>query len=348
MKVIKRNNIYFIHNAFFEDLYDMNVPVQYVLDSNIIVDLEYLYYFPVNMDSTKKDELMDFLNEVRSKSINYKYALTELSANYLEGGIVDEKYRWTNKAVNLLLKMSDSKLKRHSRFGKNSKENILIEHLQFGKISQVIDKTLKLLVQSYVPLARFFIEIRNMEKNDKVKVFSNFINYLDKEVKACSLYEIVLVIYYLFTNEEEFKHAQSLMKINNKIEIVKKIWNVSWDVTFLRFCNSMASRQLSGEDIGKYFNYVLVTRDNHLGEISSLLVKSQYNNFNGKIIPGLQIEENKIKPQFIKGYQELAYDIMSESKLEERKQRLQKVNPLEENYRLLKLADELTEMLLRN
>jgi len=43
------------------------------------------------------------------------------------------------------------------------------------------------------------------------------------------------------------------------LDVIKKIWNVSWDITFLRYINSLAARIVSGEDISPKANFVLET-----------------------------------------------------------------------------------------
>ena len=50
----------------------------------------------------------------------------------------------------------------------------------------------------------------------------NFIDYLDNEINALPLYEVCFATYLFFTNDNEFNNVQSLLKVNNKMDLSKK------------------------------------------------------------------------------------------------------------------------------
>lgn len=61
------------------------MPIKYVLDSNIVVDLEKFYYEPKRLSQQDKENLVDLLSEVKLARVDYSYALTELSSDILNG-----------------------------------------------------------------------------------------------------------------------------------------------------------------------------------------------------------------------------------------------------------------------
>lgn len=51
MHVESKYNCFFIYNIYYDKL--RSIPTKYILDSNIIADLEYFYYKPENHNDTK-------------------------------------------------------------------------------------------------------------------------------------------------------------------------------------------------------------------------------------------------------------------------------------------------------
>lgn len=64
----------FLYNIYYDKL--RSIPTKYILDSNIIADLEYFYYKHENHNDTKKQNISELVNFLRGKSIDYTYALT--------------------------------------------------------------------------------------------------------------------------------------------------------------------------------------------------------------------------------------------------------------------------------
>lgn len=341
MIVEKKCNSYFIYNLYYEQLSEFST--KYVLDSNIIANLEFLYYKPEKMPMERKLELLELLNYLRGKKIDYKYALTELSTNYTEGGIIEQKYKYTKKAIQKLLNMSPSKLKGHIKYGKN-KENTFIQNTSaFNLPSKIVPPTLMLLAEAYTPLSKLFYEIKT--KKDKEKIFSNFLTFLVQEMHVISLYEVGFATYLLFTNDDEFRYVQSLLKVNNKIDIDKKVWNVCWDITFLRYINSLSGRIMSNEDIPNKSNFVLITQDKALGELSSLLKGDSLFTLNGKTIPNMIIDTHKIKSRYLDTYQKTYNNIMNEDAIKKRQTFLSNCDTISYHKEILRKADELITLL---
>lgn len=344
MLVETKYDVYFIHNMYYERLSEL--PTKYIFDSNIVADLERFYYRPEKLSKEQKIKLSELISFFREKSVDYSYALTELSSNYKDGGIIDDYYRSANKAVSMLLKMSPSKLRGHTRFGKNKERNLTFQsQTEFGPPSKIIKLTLPLLGQAYTPLAKLFYELK-LNSSNKIKVFSNFLHFMDEELCELGLYEVGFATYLLFTNQDELKYVQSLLKVNNKIEISKKIWNASWDITFLRYINSIAGRVMSEEDVGsRRANWILVTRDKALGELSNLLKSDAEQSHCGKIASNLIIDTQQIKPQYLAQYMNIYDSIMSEESLNRRISFLSTCDPMAHNDSIISKADNLINQL---
>ena len=346
MHVESNTIVFYINNIYYDKL--RSIPTKYILDSNIIADLEYFYYKPENHNDTKKQNISELVNFLRGKSIDYTYALTELCLNYEKGGVNEEKYKSTKQAVSKIIKMSPSKLRGHANYGKN-KDTIPFygKQLSFGLPSEVIPKTLPVLAYSYVPLLKLFYEIKTNSHN-KLQIMKNFIDYLDNEINALPLYEVCFATYLFFTNDNEFNNVQSLLKVNNKMDVIKKIWNVSWDITFLRYINSLAARIVSGEDISPKANFVLITQDKALGQISSLLQTDSENKFGNKAVSNITIDIQKIKSQYRTSYQEIYNCAMNSEAFARRKSLLATSDPNEQINKMLNKADNLQALLIQS
>jgi hypothetical protein len=69
---------------YYDEL--VSLPTKYILDSNIVADLEHFYYSPEKMKEETKCRLSDLVSFLKEKPVDYNYALTELSANHKDGG----------------------------------------------------------------------------------------------------------------------------------------------------------------------------------------------------------------------------------------------------------------------
>lgn len=346
MNVESKFNFFFIYNIYYDKL--NTIPTKYILDSNVIADLEYFYFKPHKMNDIKKQNILDLLNFLKGKSIDYAYALTELSSNYEKGGIIEEKYKSTKRAVSKILKMSPSKLRGHANYGL-LKENVPFYEKQttFGPASIIIPNTLPFLAYSYVPLLKLFYEIK-LNSNKKLKIMKNYMDFLNNELNVLPLYEVCFATFLFFTNDSEFDNVQSLLKINNKMNIIKKIWNVSWDISFLRYINSLPTRIVSDEEITPNANFILITQDKALSQLSNLLKTNSDIKIGNKAISNISIDIQQIHPQYINQYQELYNNIMDEESFNRRRLLLSTSDPIKQIENMLLKADKLQSLLLES
>lgn len=338
------NSMFFIKNMYYDKL--ISLPTKYILDSNIVADLERFYYSPEKMNEETKKRLSDLVSFLRGKPVDFNYALAELSANYKDGGKIESYYKSADKAVKMLLKMSPSNLRGHTKYGKNKDRRLVFEkQFEFGLPSKIIKPTLPLLGQAFTPLAKLFYELKT-NSNNKIKIFTEFVRFLDAELNGLPLYEVAFATYLLFTSEDECRYVQSLLKVNNRMEITKKIWNVSWDLTFLRYINTIAARLMSEEDLGNIrSNFILVTQDKALGKISSILKVDTSHTFGGKMTSNLIIDLKQINPQYQSKYQKIYDEVMSEGAFERRRSFLSQCDPEQHNDMIISKADGLLEQL---
>lgn len=167
---------------------------------------------------------------------------------------------------------------------------------------------------------------------------------MENETGVIDGYIISLITFILFSNDDEQRYAQSLLKINNKIELKKKVINISWDITFIRYINDLASRCVSQEDIGdNYYNYVLITKDKALGNISSLLISDSSYNFDGKYVTNIIIDDDKIHKEYRDSYMKIRNSVMNEEKLNKRIAFFRNIDPVNYIKQLLNLIDELLD-----
>lgn len=348
MKVRTDGEIFYIENLYYDFLECQTI---YLLDSNIIIELGKLYYNPKAISNDKKIALLSLVKDIKDNNtrIEYKYALTELSTDRINGGVVGEKYNRLEKAIKNIFTMSFNKFRRHALYSTSVNKEI-IESDDFSdepNMKRIINNTLKLIVFSYTPLMKFYLLFDNYGDKDREKIFKEYVNFLHEEVGMFPLYEIAAVIFYLFSSNEEYKNAQNLMKVNKQLGLVKKAWNVSWDITNLRYINEISSRVLSKENTGELGgNYILITKDRALANISKLLKINSEINFDKKYVPNAEIDKQQIKEKYWNTYEEVTSYYNSDELRDERLLRIQSTDSLEHVTRLLDLGQKLTEELL--
>lgn len=348
MKVKNDGEIYYINNLYYNFLECKTI---YLLDSNIIIDLGKLYYNPKSVLHDKKIALINLVKDIKTNNIriDYKYALTELSADRINGGVVDEKYKRLEKAMNKIFSMSFNKFKRHALYSDTAnKANLDFEDFSDEpNMKQIINNTLKALIYSYTPLMKFYLLFEQYGDKEREKIFKEYVKFLHEEVGVVALYEIAVVIFYLFSSNEEFKNSQNLMKVNKQLGLIKKAWNVSWDLTHLRYINEISSRVLSMENVGESDgNYVLITKDVALANISKLLIVDTEIHFEKKYVPNAKIDKQQIKEKYWSTYEEVTNYYNSDEIRNERLIRAQTMDPLVYVRSLLALGQKLTDELL--
>lgn len=327
MNVEEINGLFYIKNSYFDKLEVYNTV--YILDSNIVADLEKFYYSPNKLEEKRINSIIQLLTEAKQKKIKLdcRYALTELSTDYIDGGVIDEKYNKMKVAINNLQRKSEKQLIKYSQYGKGVEYKDTQTRLtnDFGEITKVIDKTLQLLVFSFAPLLKLY-EILQKEKNaSKLKIFKEYIEFLDKNIKMVNCYEIAAASYYLFTSGDEHDQVQSLLKINNKMELIRKTWNSSWDITFLRYINDISARLCNCESGVPEYNYVLITRDKALGKISKLLNIDNSRQFDNRFITTITVDNGIIKKDYVQGLMKIYQEYMTEEKIRERKRCIENI-----------------------
>lgn len=346
MEIENEGKIYFIKNIYFDSL---DKPLNYILDSNIVVDLGKLYYKPSSLDKETKNILLKLVDHIKKISYDASYALAELSVDRINGGIIDEKYRHLEKGLKKVFHMNFKKLKKHA-FYSNRAEKYSGRFIDFNdkpNMSNILNETLKALNYSYVLLAKFFLLLEAHGEKNKEKIYIDLLEFAHSEIQAISLYEFAPIIFYIFSSDEEFKHAQNLMKVNKKLEIVKKIWNVSWDITYLRYLNDVPSRVLSGEQLEcECKNNILITKDVALAKISEILTCDSKSVLYEKFVPNAIIDVSKIKEKFRNTYEEQYKKYHSDEIRIQRVEKLKNIDPLNHIKELNILVDNLTKKLL--
>ncbi|MFT9495864.1 hypothetical protein, partial [Anaerosolibacter sp.] len=318
---------------------------------NIVVDLGKLYYKPSSLDLETKNALLELINCIQNEKISYdaSFALAELSADRNNGGVINEKYRHLEKGLKKVMDMNFNKLRKHAFYStravKNS--NIFIDFTDNPNMSKILNNTLKALNYSYVLLAKFFLLLDVHGEKNKEQIYIDLLEFAHAEIQSIPLYELAVIIFYIFSSDEEFKHAQNLMKVNKKLDIVKKIWNVSWDMTYLRYLNDVPGRFLSGEQLKcECKNNVLITKDVALANISDLLTCDSDSVLYDKFVPNAIIDASKIKEKFRNTYEEQHKKYHSDEMRIPRVEKLKSRNPLDHIKELNLLVDNLTKELL--
>ncbi|HCL4558108.1 TPA: hypothetical protein N2E03_003747 [Clostridium botulinum] len=204
-----------------------------------------------------------------------------------------------------------------------------------------------LLNYAYVLFAKFFLLLNLHGEKSRENIFSELLEFAHSEIKSITLYELSAIICYLFSSDDEFTHSQNLMKVNKKLDIVKKVWNISWDITYLRYINDLPVRYLSGEQLElQCKNYVLITKDKALAKISDLLICDSDSELYDKVVPNIIIDSLKLKEKYRSFYEEEYFKFHSDEMRIPRIEELQNMKPFEHINELEKITNKLTQELL--
>ncbi|MDP4146649.1 MAG: hypothetical protein Q8936_19595 [Bacillota bacterium] len=340
MQVEERGKYYFIKNSYFNKL-QHDLPVVYILDSNVVIDIYRL--FSTNLKSDEKNNIKDVILQLNKKKIDCSYAITELSCDYQNGGVNKEKADRIANAVKEIFKKSDKQLSKYIESDHQNTYYIENEKKEFGQMSKVIINTLELLFRSYVPIAGLFYAIKNITRDNRINVFQEYLDYLNQNVKGITIYELVIAVFYLFNSDKEFNSIQGLIKVQNKMEIINKIWNVSWDLAFLRYIDDNSRVILENKETIKE-NYILVTKDKALAETAKILDINEIEK--GKdIIPSMVISNKKIKTKYLNDFYNVYSNIASAEKIETRMQFFRSLDENGQREHYSKLTDDITNKL---
>lgn len=334
-----------IYNMYYEDI---NAKPKYILDSNVLVNFEKLFYHPDKMPVNKKNDALKIHKHIKENNIDvdYSHGLAELSIDLTTGEQMGKKYYSTRRAIKEVLKMSPNRLLNYSRHKKNNRKTVSHEYKSadervIGSIRNSFHNTSIFVVISYVCMMKFYQLIHEHELQKKERIYKGILDFMHKTLNGISLYDISAITYFLFTSDSEFNSSQSLMKVNKKIDVIKKSWNVSWDMGFIRYINEISGRQRSGE-IDQDFNHILVTNDQALSDLAESLVTDKDTNYDGKYVPNAIIDENKISKRYRKFYNKQIQYYMSESMQNERRSYLKNINEVMFFEKLIGIADEMT------
>ncbi|ETT67660.1 hypothetical protein MHI43_13030 [Paenibacillus sp. FSL H8-0457] len=345
MKVDRNHGVNLIHNIYHEFL---SKDEQYILDSNVVVNMEKAFYEPSKMRKGDLGNLMTFLKHIKNENVSYdcSHALSELSIDLKEEELERRKYYNTRRAVNGILKMSTSKLEKHVKYHQNKElEKYHPKQKNDEELITSIQKsfynTSRIIIVSYLPLLKFYQLVETHGLKKKEKIYREILEYMTEIIGSISVYELAAMTFYLFSSDEEFNNSQSLMKVNNKIELVKKAWNVSWDMSFLRIMNNLSGLQRSGQDVGDTYNRILATNDQALTNLAEAMISDELTNFDGKYVSNIRIDPNSLSPKYRDFYLSISNEFNSYEKISERKKVLESVNPEEKVDRLINLSASL-------
>ena len=246
----------------------------YILDTNFII------YARSYVEDKKKfkeenlkiyDEFIQAVEYLRKQDlIFYQFGCEESSRDKLQGKLNIDKYKYTVKCLNIVLKKDFSDTIITDNFAyksiENSKVNVIRTNKMFG---------IKLMI-AYASLMKAFIIKQfddNLSKEEKIYKYANF---LDKELNIMSPMEITFAFYYFGNKSSILKKVRKSNDIN---QIMDKIYAAAIDLTL-----PTVSAQLSD-----YSGYnvvpIFITFDKGIKLIFDSLIVIEVGIWDGKIIP---------------------------------------------------------------
>ena len=248
----------------------------YILDTNFII------YARSYVEDKKKfkeenlkiyDEFIQAVEYLRKQDlIFYQFGCEESSRDKLQGKLNIDKYKYTVKCLNIVLKKDFSDTIITDNFAyksiENSKVNVIRTNKMFG---------IKLMI-AYASLMKAFIIKQfddNLSKEEKIYKYANF---LDKELNIMSPIEITFAFHYFGNKSSILKKVRKSNDIN---QIMDKIYAAAIDLTL-----PTVSAQLSDYS-GYNIVPIFITFDKGIKLI-----------FDSLIVIGVGIWDEKIIPKY--------------------------------------------------
>ena len=248
----------------------------YILDTNFII------YARSYVEDKKKfkeenlkiyDEFIQAVEYLRKQDlIFYQFGCEESSRDKLQGKLNIDKYKYTVKCLNIVLKKDFSDTIITDNFAyksiENSKVNVIRTNKMFG---------IKLMI-AYASLMKAFIIKKfddNLSKEEKIYKYANF---LDKELNIMSPIEITFAFHYFGNKSSILKKVRKSNDIN---QIMDKIYAAAIDLTL-----PTVSAQLSDYS-GYNIVPIFITFDKGIKLI-----------FDSLIVIGVGIWDEKIIPKY--------------------------------------------------
>lgn len=280
---------------------DMNNYHSYLVDTNLLVDLERAFYCPQNMSDEQKEVLVQYFkdNNGVNKDPIYGLAIQESCWNYNYGKIDEIKEDKVNRAFEIMNTWNKTDARKHyyktvrqKTFDFLPSNNNDIKHL-----SNQIFKLNPLFIHSYALILKILIiETKYKLKQRKDSVLE-LLDFIDNELQCNGAYETYLFVQYQLGKTNAYELASSVFKFQKDIKNpLMKAVNIAWDFCFIRLSIGLIiNPSLLGAK-----NPILVSCDKGLialAELISLRIVIQ-NNDNGDL-PLLEIKQSDLRPDFV-------------------------------------------------
>lgn len=279
-------DIKFLRNAFFKDI---NKHKTYILDSNIVVKLRDLFYSPKKMKLNEINYLIGLLEFFKDKDVMPGIAIQELSWDFEKSEIDETKLNRLIFAINSLLSYEEyifNRIKNQENYVGDIKA-IKGKKRNFNSLYLNADANI-LLLPTFCMMLKFYDVMYRY--NDNSTRYIEICKFLKDTLKLVGAYELNFITDLLFSQDKyKTKVITAMLKINTKQGYMRKIWNCSWDIFFIRAITAFAANTLSNKAIEYIYNPILVTRDKNLYKTGQFVnSKNNYRVIGKQIYPGIE------------------------------------------------------------
>ncbi|MCC5910860.1 MAG: hypothetical protein JJT76_10530 [Clostridiaceae bacterium] len=283
-------NIEFIQNGLYEHMKNEGFVESYLLDSNIVMSLRDLFYNPSKMKDDEINGLLNLVDFLKNRGIISSVAIRELSWNIQDVRVDDIKYNRYNEALRGLFfdpLVKDRIVNKKDYISEYKPKKGTTRQLDsiYENIEQNISiiTTMSVLIKIY----ELFL-IYDIEK-DCESIYNDICIFMSDEIGVFGAYELLLIQHLLFSNDQQKKNEiRRLLKLNNKKDIKKNLWNSSWDILFMRIITAVSVNSVRGDSINDIHNPILVTCDKDLYKLTSYFLSTiKFEKINDRLYPVL-------------------------------------------------------------
>ncbi|CAH2714181.1 hypothetical protein BACCIP111895_01335 [Neobacillus rhizosphaerae] len=251
------NNNYFCYIGAFSD--EDYKAFSLILDTQTAIMLERFYYNPQKLKNDVNVAITDFLLETINKDKVPGFAMQESCWDRSLASINSPQFNRLEKALNDMNSWDRDKIINHSKSnGIPFNDFVMREKVSFTETMIPHLKSNPMLLGSYVIMLKIHLLNFKKSKMDKFKLFREFADFMNQDIKIFHAVEFSLAVDYFLGNSNKADNVQSLLKFGSK-DPLGAILTSCWDLFFLRFL------QLSFmNNMGGIIKPKLVSRDDAL------------------------------------------------------------------------------------
>ncbi|MFU1796764.1 hypothetical protein ACM1RC_23080 [Paenibacillus azoreducens] len=259
-----------------------------ILDSNVVILMEKFFYEPQKMKPEYREAVVDFLINTIDKDKVPGFAIQESCWDRNLISLNMPQLKKLEQALNMINSWEKDDILKHKNSSGFEYKGIVIRNKPSLTESLIPHfEANPMIMGSYAMLLKIHILNRRKSKANKFKLFREFFDFMNYEVKAVHAIEHSLAIDYFLRSSTKGEYVQKLLKFGAK-DPLSAILTSCWDIFFLRFLQLSYMKNIEGIIMPK-----LVTRDDALIELARYSSIQGLIDLNDTPLPIVSFDDNE-------------------------------------------------------